>query len=246
MIDLTGRVAIVTGGAKGIGRATALLLAKRGAKVVINYRGSREAAEAVAAEIEAMGTEAMTYCCDVADMAACNEMTEAVMERFKRIDILVNNAGITRDNLLLRMTEEEFDAVIAANLKGCYNMMRLVSKIMLRQKYGRIISLSSVSGVYGNAGQVNYSASKAAIIGMTKSAAKELASRNITCNAVAPGFIETDMTDAIPEAARESLLAGIPAKRPGKPEEVASAIAFLASEEAAYITGQVLLVSGGM
>lgn len=246
MFSLEGRAALVTGGGRGIGKAIAAALAQQGAKVAVIYNGSKERAEAAVGEIEQLGGEAICVKCNVADPAECENAVNAVMEKFGRIDILVNNAGITRDNLLLRMKDEEFDEVIAANLKGTFTMTRLVSKIMLKQKYGRIINLSSVSGVYGNAGQANYAASKAGVIGMTKSVAKELAGRNITCNALAPGYIETDMTSAMPEKAKEAILASVPAKRTGKSEEVAAAAVFFASEEASYVTGQVLEISGGM
>jgi len=241
-MDFKDRVCLVTGASRGIGAATAGYLYRLGASVVINYAGSEDKALSLAGEL---GEGAFPIRCNVADMEECRQMVDKVMEKFGRIDVLVNNAGITRDNLILKMEEEDFDRVISTNLKGCFNTIKCVSKIMLRQKYGRIVNLSSVSGIYGNPGQANYSASKAGVIGMTKSIAKELASRNITCNAVAPGFIETDMTGALSDAARDAVLSRVPMKRGGKPEEVAAVIAFLASEEASYITGQVVEVSGG-
>ena len=241
-----GKTAIVTGGSRGLGRAVCLELAAGGANVVLCYAGNEAAAQETVRAVEALGAKALAVRCDVADAAQVDELVKAAMEAFRRIDILVNNAGITRDNLLMRMSEADFDAVIAANLKGAFLCMKAVSRLMLKQRYGRIVNLSSVVGLRGNAGQVNYAASKAGIIGMTKTLAKELASRNVTANAVAPGFIATDMTAAMPEAAREAALRSIPLGRLGAPEDVARAVAFLASDDAAYITGQVLAVDGGM
>lgn len=246
MFSLEGKVALVTGASRGIGRMTAITLAGQGAKVVVNYNGSEDKAKEVVNEIKNNGGDAIAIKCNVADMQQCEAMITQAVEAFGKIDILVNNAGITRDNLILKMKEEEFDQVIDANLKGTYNTVKIMSKLMLKQKYGRIINLSSVSGVHGNPGQVNYAASKAGVIGITKSVAKELASRNITCNAVAPGYIETDMTDAMSDKAKEAILSTVPAGRGGKPEEVAGLIAYLASEEAAYVTGQVIEINGGM
>ena len=236
---LTGKVALVTGAGRGIGREIALTLAEYGADVIVNYNGSKEKAEEVAAQIEAMGRKAVAVQCSVADYEACGQMITDMLAAFGHIDILVNNAGITRDNLVIKMTEEDFDTVIDTNLKGTFNTMKHMYRPFLKQKAGRIINLSSVSGVLGNAGQANYAASKAGVIGLTKSMARELASRNITVNAVAPGFIDTDMT-------QEATLAQIPLKRVGTPRDIAETVAFLASDKAAYITGQVISVDGGM
>ncbi len=243
---LEGKTALVTGASRGIGRQIALTLAKYGADVIINYNGSARKAEEVAEEIRAMGRRAETVQCSVADFEACKEMAEFALKAFGHIDILVNNAGITRDNLLMRISESDFDAVIDTNLKGTFNTIHHFYKTFLKQRSGRIINLSSVTGILGNAGQANYAASKAGVIGLTKSVARELAGRNITVNAVAPGFIETDMTAAMPQAAKDAMLPTIPMQRLGAPEDVARAVAFLASDEAAYVTGQVLCVDGGM
>lgn len=241
-----GKVALVTGAGKGIGKEIALELARGGAKCVINYASSATGAESVAEEIRAMGSEAMTYKCDVSDADAVQKMITDVMEQYGRIDILVNNAGITKDGLMLKMTEADFMAVLDINLKGAFNCMKAVTKPMMKQRYGRIINITSIVGIIGNAGQVNYAASKSGLIGMTKSAARELASRNITVNAVAPGFIETDMTDVLPDSVKEQLLAQIPMKKLGQTGDIANAVCFLADEKASYITGQVLQVNGGM
>lgn len=241
-----GKVALVTGAGKGIGKEIALELARGGAKCVINYASSAAGAESVAEEIRAMGSEAMTYKCDVSDADAVQKMITDVMEQYGRIDILVNNAGITKDGLMLKMTEADFMAVLDINLKGAFNCMKAVTKPMMKQRYGRIINITSIVGIIGNAGQVNYAASKAGLIGMTKSAARELASRNITVNAVAPGFIETDMTDVLPDSVKEQLLTQIPMKKLGQTGDIANAVCFLADEKASYITGQVLQVNGGM
>lgn len=243
---MKGKTAIVTGGSRGIGRAICVELAKGGANLVINFAGNQQAAEETAALCKAQGVSAVTVQGDVAEMEICETLVKTALASFGRVDILVNNAGITRDNLLMRMSEEDFEAVIRTNLRGSFLMMKAVSRQMMKQRYGRIVNLSSVVGLSGNAGQVNYAASKAGVIGMTKSFAKEVASRGITVNALAPGFIETDMTAKMPEAAVSAVSASIPAGRMGTPQDVAAAAAFLASEKAAYVTGQVLSVDGGM
>ena len=243
---MEGKVALVTGGARGIGRAIALELAKGGAIVVINYNGSQDKAMDLKQEIESRGGRAEIYQCNVSDFAKCEELVQGIVKQFGSLDILVNNAGITKDGLLMKMSEEDFDKVIDVNLKGAFNTIRFASRQMLKQKSGRIINLSSVVGVAGTAGQANYASSKAGIIGLTKAAAKELASRGITVNAIAPGFIETDMTDALPEKVKDSTVSQIPLARFGRPEDVAKLAAFLASEASGYITGQVIHVDGGM
>ncbi len=240
------KVALITGGSRGIGRAAALRLARMGMDIVFSYCSGKEAAEETAAACEAQGVKALAVQANGAVLEDCDRLVKEAMDFGGRIDVLVNNAGITRDSLLIRMTDQQFQQVIDTNLTGVFYMLRSVSKIMLKQKYGRIINISSVAGVMGNAGQVNYSASKAGVIGMTKALARELASRKITVNAVAPGMIETDMTAAMPEKAREEMTANIPFKVMGKPEDIAGAVAFFAGEESGYITGQVLLVDGGM
>lgn len=243
-MSLNGKTALVTGASRGIGRAIALRLAEDGANVAVIYAGSADKAEAVVNEITALGVNAKAYRCNVADSAAVNETVKAVTNDLGKIDILVNNAGITRDGLMLRMKDEDFDAVLDTNLKGAFNMIRACYSGFIRKKSGRIINISSVSGIMGNAGQANYSASKAGVIGLTKSVARELASRGITCNAVAPGFIQTDMTENL--GGNNPLLNSIPLGRMGKPEDIAAAVAFLASDSAAYITGEVLKVDGGL
>ena len=243
-MSLNGKTALVTGASRGIGRAIALRLAEDGANVAVIYAGSADKAETVVNEITALGVNAKAYRCNVADSAAVNETVKAVTNDLGKIDILVNNAGITRDGLMLRMKDEDFDAVLDTNLKGAFNMIRACYSGFIRKKSGRIINISSVSGIMGNAGQANYSASKAGVIGMTKSVARELASRGITCNAVAPGFIQTDMTENLGD--NNPLLNSIPLGRMGKPEDIAAAVAFLASDSAAYITGEVLKVDGGL
>lgn len=243
---LTGKVALVTGAGSGIGKAIALCLAKNGATVIVNYGHSQAGANAVVEEIQGMGGTAEAVQCSVNDYDAVAAMIKDIAKRYGRIDILVNNAGITKDNLLMMMKEEEFDDVIDVNLKGTFNTMRHIARQMMKQKGGSIINISSVVGVMGNAGQVNYAASKAGIIGMTKSMARELGSRNIRVNAVAPGFVETAMTATLSEEVKAAGVAQIPLGRFAAPEEVANAVCFLASDNAAYITGQVLHVDGGM
>ncbi|MCI9576249.1 MAG: 3-oxoacyl-[acyl-carrier-protein] reductase [Clostridiales bacterium] len=240
------RVAVVTGGSRGIGRAICLKFASLGANLVINYAGNTEKAEETKAMCEKLGAKVVLVPGSVADIMVCEKLIAEAVESFGRVDILVNNAGITRDNLIMRMSEEDFDAVIDVNLKGAWNCMKQVSRMMMKQRSGRIVNLSSVVGVVGNAGQVNYAASKAGIIGMTKSLAKELASRGVTVNAVAPGFVQTDMTDVLGEEMKENLQKTIPMGRLGEPEDIANAVVFLAGDEASYITGQVIHVDGGM
>lgn len=239
---LKDKTVIVTGGAKGIGKAIALAFANECCNIVLNYRSTSP--EEVKAEIEANGVKCFTVQADVSKFDEALKLVEAAKEEFGTIDVLVNNAGITRDTLMMRMSEEDFDAVINTNLKGCFNMMKHASKIMMKQKSGAIINMSSVIGVAGNIGQVNYAASKAGVIGMTYSVAKELAPRNITCNAIAPGMIATDMTDVLADKMKESILSNIPLKRFGQPEEIAETAVFLAKSK--YITGQVIRVDGGM
>ncbi|WP_143322178.1 3-oxoacyl-[acyl-carrier-protein] reductase [Clostridium sp. HBUAS56010] len=243
---LEGKIAVVTGASRGIGRAIAIKLGSQGATVIVNYNGSEEKAQEVVKEIEANGGKAEAVKCNVSDYESAGELFASVIKKFGKIDILVNNAGITRDNLLMKMSEEEFDAVINTNLKGVFNCMKHVSRQMIKQRGGRIINISSVTGVMGNAGQINYSAAKAGVIGMTKSFSREASSRGITVNAVAPGYIKTDMTEVLPDSVKTATLEQIPMKRFGTAEDVAGAVAFLASEEAGYITGQVLCVDGGM
>lgn len=240
------QTAIVTGGSRGIGRAVAVRLAKDGMNLVINYRGNSAAAEETERLCRELGAEVLLVQGDVSCAEDCEKLAAQAKDAFGRVDVLVNNAGITRDGLLARMTEEDFRAVLDVNLVGPWNMMKAVNRIMMKQRYGRIVNLSSVTGLMGNMGQTNYAAAKAGIVGMTKSYAREVASRGITVNAVAPGFIDTDMTEAMPEGAKDKIITGIPMGRTGKPEDVAEAVAFLASEQAGYITGEVLRVDGGM
>ena len=243
---LDGKIAVVTGASRGIGRAIALELASRGAFVVVNYNGSKDRAEEVKKEIEAAGGKAEVYQCNVSDFEKCQAFIQDVIKTYGRLDILVNNAGITRDGLLMKMSEADFDSVIETNLKGTFNTIRFASRQMLRQRSGRIINMSSVVGIAGNAGQANYASSKAGVIGLTKAVARELASRGITVNAIAPGFIETEMTEVLSDAVKEASVAQIPLGRFGKPEDIAKTAAFLASDDVGYITGQVIQVDGGM
>ena len=241
-----GKVALVTGASRGIGRAIALALAAAGADVAVNYAGSEAAAKEVAAEIEAMGRKAFVIQADIASTEASTAMVDAVVKEFGRVDVLVNNAGITRDGLLMRMKEEDWDAVITTNLKGVFNCTKAAIKYMMKQKSGNIVNISSIVGVMGNAGQANYCAAKAGVIGFTKATAKEVAARGIRVNAIAPGFIKTDMTSVLSEKVVEAMLAGIPLNRLGETEDIAKAVLFLASSDANYITGQTLHVDGGM
>ena len=246
MGSMSGKTAVVTGGSRGIGRAICLELARRGANVVFSYAGNTAAAEKTLAELKELGVEARAIQGNVADPAAAKTLIDTAVKELGGIHILVNNAGITRDGLAMAMKEEDFDAVIETNLKGAFLCMKAAIRPMMKARYGRIVNLSSVVALRGNPGQVNYCASKAGLIGMTKSLAKEMGARGITVNAVAPGYISTDMTAALPDAARDAMLSTIPVGRAGSPEDVAAAVAFLASEEAGYITGQVLSVDGGM
>ncbi|CAM4352500.1 MAG: 3-oxoacyl-[acyl-carrier-protein] reductase [Paenibacillus macerans] len=243
---LQGKTALVTGASRGIGRSIALAFAAAGADVAVNYAGNEQAAAGVVAEIEAFGVKAYAVKAHVGSSQQFEDMVKGMLDAWGRIDILVNNAGITRDNLIMRMKEEEFDQVIETNLKGVFNGIKAVTRPMMKQRSGRIINISSVVGVLGNAGQANYVAAKAGVIGLTKSSARELASRGITVNCIAPGFIETDMTDKLSDELRQSTLAGIPLARLGQPEEIANVAVFLASDGASYMTGQTLHVDGGM
>lgn len=242
---LTEKIALVTGASRGIGKAIAMELAERGATVIVNYSGSEEKAQQTVSEIKKNGGEAVAVKCDVADFAACEKLAKDVIGRYGRLDILVNNAGITRDGLIMKMSEQDFDSVMDTNLKGTYNMIRHFSRWFLKQKSGRIINIASVSGVIGNAGQANYSASKAGVIGLTRAVARELSGRGICINAVAPGFIDTDMTRQMSEDSKKGIETMIPMGHMGKPEDVARLVGFLA-DEAEYITGQVICVDGGM
>lgn len=246
MANLTDQVAIVTGASRGIGRSIALYLAKLGAKVVVNYSGSKEKAEAVANDIQENGGTAIAVQANVANSDDVSALMKETIDAFGRIDILVNNAGITRDNLLMRMKEDDWDAVMNTNLKGVFLCTKAVSRQMMKQRAGRIVNIASIVGVSGNAGQANYVAAKAGVIGLTKTSAKELAARNIYVNAVAPGFIDTEMTEELPEDIKEQMLGQIPLAKLGNPEDVAKVVAFLASDDASYMTGQTLHVDGGM
>lgn len=243
---LTDQVAVVTGASRGIGRAIALDLAKQGAKIIVNFAGNEERAKEVVEEIQALGSEAISVRADVSNTEEVANMMKIAIDTFGKIDILVNNAGITKDNLLMRMKEDEWDAVIRTNLKGVFVCTKAVTRQMVRQRYGRIINIASVVGVIGNPGQANYVAAKAGVIGFTKTAAKELAARNITVNALAPGFIETDMTEVLAEETKQEMLKLIPLARFGQAKDIANAVTFLASEQSSYITGQTIQIDGGM
>ena len=243
---LENKIAVVTGAGRGIGRGIALALAREGAMVVVNYNGSKERAEEVVRTIEEAGGKAAAIQCNISDFEAAKEFFANVVKEYGRIDILVNNAGITKDNLMMKMSEEEFQSVIQTNLAGTFHGVKFVTRPMMKQRQGRIINIASVSGVIGNMGQANYSASKAGVIGLTKAAAKELASRNITVNAVAPGFVATEMTDVLSDSVKEAAVATIPLGRFGEVEDIAEAVVFLASDKAKYITGQVICVDGGI
>jgi 3-oxoacyl-[acyl-carrier protein] reductase len=245
-LDLNNKVALITGGARGIGKAIVLEFAKSGCDVVFTYKSSTQAAQLLESELKAMGKNSLAIEADATSFESATKAIERVITEFKRLDILVNNAGITKDNLLLRMSEQDWDNVIQTNLKSVFNYTKAAARIMMSQRYGKIINISSVVGIIGNAGQANYSASKAGIIGFTRSVAKELASRNILVNAVAPGYIDTDMTMALTEEQRKAVIDAIPLKRVAKPEEVAKVVCFLASTDSDYITGQVIPVDGGM
>ncbi|PGY10809.1 3-oxoacyl-[acyl-carrier-protein] reductase [Bacillus sp. AFS031507] len=245
-MNLEGKAALVTGASRGIGREIALELARQGANVAVNFSGSEAKANEVVDEIKALGREAFAVKCDVSNSGEVAEMVKGTIDRFGKLDILVNNAGITRDNLLMRMKEEEWDDVININLKGVFLCTKAVTRQMMKQRVGRIINVASVVGVSGNPGQANYVAAKAGVIGLTKTSAKELASRNITVNAIAPGFITTDMTDKLPEEVKTEMLKQIPLARLGEPKDIAKMTAFIASDDSSYITGQTLHINGGM
>jgi 3-oxoacyl-[acyl-carrier protein] reductase len=245
-MDFTDKVAVVTGSSRGIGRAIALRLAKGGAKVVINYRGNESAANKVIDQIKAKGGQAMAIQADVSQPAEAQTLMDAAKKEYGRIDILVNNAGTTRDTLIMRMSEEDWDVVIDTNLKGTFNCVKAVSRQMIRQRYGRIVNITSVAGIAGNAGQVNYASAKAGLIGLTKTVAKELGGRGITCNAIAPGLVPTDLTASLPQDLVQTAVERTPLGRIGTPEDMAEAVAFLASDKASFITGQILAVDGGL
>lgn len=243
---LRGKTAVITGGSRGIGKAIAVKMAENGADIAIIFSGNREAADEVRTTAESLGVKASAYQCDVADFERTKTICGDILADFGKIDILVNNAGITKDNLLLRMSEDDFDSVIHVNLKGAFNLTKHLSRHIMKSPYGRIINITSVIGLTGNPGQANYAAAKAGLIGLTKTMAKELSSRNVTCNAIAPGFIDTDMTAHLPQDITERAHSLIPLKRLGKPDEVAALAVFLASESASYITGEIIRVDGGM
>ena len=245
-MDFKNKTAVITGGSRGIGLAIAKKLAEGGANIAVLYVGDESEGKAAKAELEQYGTKVEQYFCDVSDFEKSKAVCEQVIEEFGKVDILINNAGITRDKLVLNMDENDFDAVINVNLKGTFNMIKHFYKHFMKNRGGRIVSTSSIVGLIGNAGQANYSASKAGIIGLTKSVARELAGRNVTVNAVAPGYIGTDMTNVLPDKVKETMKAQIPAKRIGTPEDVANVVAFLCSDEAAYVTGEVIRVDGGL
>jgi 3-oxoacyl-[acyl-carrier protein] reductase len=245
-VKLEGKIALVTGASRGIGREIALEFAKEGANVAVNYAGSEEKAREVVEEMKALGREALCIQCDVSNSEAVQKMMKSVVDHFGGLDILVNNAGITKDNLLLRMKEEEWDAVINTNLKGVFLCTKAAARTMMKKRSGRIINISSIVGITGNPGQANYVAAKSGVIGLTKTTAKELASRGITVNAIAPGFISTDMTENLPEESKEAMIKQIPLGRIGEPKEIARVALFLASSDSSYMTGQVLRVDGGM